>query len=45
MSDLIEDLLVAARVELGQVQVVSEPHDVVAQITQLLASGGSFTRE
>src|SRR5690606_29208870 len=44
MSDLIEDLLVAARVELGQVQVVSEPHDVVAQITQLLASGGSFTR-
>lgn len=44
MSDLVEDLLVAARVELGQIQVVNAPHDVVAQIGQLLTSGASFTR-
>lgn len=44
MSDLIDDLLVAARVELGQIQVVNEPHDVVGQISQLLEAGGGFTR-
>ncbi len=44
MSDLIDDLLVAARVESGQIQVANAPYDVVGLVSQLLASGGSFTR-
>lgn len=43
VSDLVEDLLVAARVELGQVQVVNGRVDVVEQIDQIMAAGGSFT--
>lgn len=45
VSDLVEDLLVAARVELGQVQVVSLPMDVADQIHQIISAGGSFTHE
>ncbi|MFP3915773.1 MAG: ATP-binding protein [Actinomycetota bacterium] len=44
VSDLVEDLLVAARVELGQVQVVNVPVDVAEQVRQVLDAGGSFTR-
>lgn len=45
VSDLVEDLLVAARVELGQVQVVSHTVDVVGQIRQIISAGGSFTHD
>ncbi len=43
MSDLVEDLLVAARADSGQLNVDLAPVDVVAQIVQTLDAGGSFT--
>lgn len=45
VSDLVEDLLVAARVELGQVQVANLPVDMVHQVHQIISAGGSFTHE
>lgn len=36
LSDIVEDLLVAARAELGQLSVVSVPIDVHAQIAQVV---------
>lgn len=44
VSDLIEDLLVAARVDSGHVQVVNVSGDVVSELRDLLRVGGSFTR-
>jgi signal transduction histidine kinase len=42
MADLVEDLLVAARVELGQIEVVNVPLDVVHEIRQTLDAGGTY---
>lgn len=43
MSDLVNDLLLAARTEAGHVKVAVVEIDVVAQVRQTLAAGGSFT--
>jgi signal transduction histidine kinase len=43
--DLVEDLLVAARAEMGQIEVVNTRVDVMEQITQTLRAGGSFTAD
>lgn len=43
VSDLIEDLLVAARAELGQVKVDRVGVDVVKSISEMLKAGGAFT--
>lgn len=43
VSDLVEDLLVAARAELGQVEVAATSVDVAAIVAQTLQAGGDFT--
>lgn len=43
MSDLVEDLLVAARAESGQVNVDLIRIDVIEQVCLTLEAGGSFT--
>jgi signal transduction histidine kinase len=43
MADLVEDLLVAARAESGQVKVSLTSVDIVQQVSQTLDAGGSFT--
>jgi nitrogen-specific signal transduction histidine kinase len=43
MADLVDDLLVAARVESGQVEVAAIVVDVAEQVRHTLAAGGSFT--
>lgn len=43
MADLVEDLLVAARAESGEVKVELAHIDVVGQIELTLSAGGSFT--
>lgn len=43
MSDLVNDLLLAARTEAGHVKVNVTEIDVVAQVQQTLNAGGSFT--
>jgi signal transduction histidine kinase len=43
VSDLVNDLLVAARTEAGEVKVEKVRIDVAAQVEQTLAAGGSFT--
>lgn len=43
--DLIEDLLVAARVEMGQIEVETTTVDVVEQIERTMRAGGSFTND
>jgi signal transduction histidine kinase len=43
MSDLIDDLLVAARAETGDVNVEPRTIDVVEEINRTLTAGGSFT--
>lgn len=43
MSDLVNDLLLAARTESGHVKVDVEEIDVIAQVNQTLAAGGTFT--
>jgi signal transduction histidine kinase len=45
VADLVEDLLVAARVDNGQIEVVSSTFDVMAQLRQTLKAGGSFTTD
>lgn len=45
VADLVEDLLVAARADMGQIEVVQTSFDVVAQITATLSAGGSFTTD
>jgi signal transduction histidine kinase len=45
VADLVEDLLVAARADMGQIEVVDTPFDVVEQLTQTLHAGGSFTTD
>ncbi len=43
MSDLVNDLLLAARTEAGHVKVDVAEIDVVAQVRQTLDAGGTFT--
>lgn len=43
LSNIVDDLLVAAQTELGSIAMVDEPVDVQAEITRVLESGGSFT--
>lgn len=43
VADLIEDLLVAARAEAGQVEVANLTFDLADQVTKTLQAGGSFT--
>ncbi len=43
VSDLVEDLLVAARAEHGEMHVEEAQIDVMEQIGRTLAAGGSFT--
>ncbi len=45
MSDLIEDLLVAARSDLRQLDIVEMKVDLVAEIYQTVSAGGSFTTD
>ncbi len=45
MSDLIEDLLVAARGESGQINVDPIRIDVIEQVCLTLEAGGSFTED
>jgi signal transduction histidine kinase len=45
MSDLVNDLLLAARAEAGHVSIEVEEIDVVAQISQTLHAGGTFTTD
>ena len=44
LSDIVEDLLVAARAELGQLTVGSVPVDLHAQVAQTLESGHGYTK-
>lgn len=43
VTDLVEDLLVAARAESGQISVLRTRVDVMEQIEETLNAGGSFT--
>jgi signal transduction histidine kinase len=43
VADLVEDLLVAARAEMGQIELVNTTFDLVDLINQTLRAGGSFT--
>lgn len=43
VADLVEDLLVAARAEMGQVDIKMTELDVLDEIDQTLRAGGSFT--
>ena len=43
VADLVEDLLVAARAEMGQVDITVAELDIMAEIDQTLRAGGSFT--
>lgn len=45
MSNLVEDLLVAARADLGQLEILNVKVDVLAQIENTLGAGGSFTTD
>lgn len=41
VANIVEDLLVAARAELGELEVVAVPVNLTAQIAQVLETGGS----
>lgn len=43
MSNIVEDLLVAARADIGQLDIIEVPVDVAEQIEATLGAGGSFT--
>ena len=45
VSDIVEDLLAAARAQAGQVNVDSVVFDVIEQVHRILAAGGSFTTD
>ncbi|HSJ85368.1 MAG TPA: HAMP domain-containing sensor histidine kinase [Acidimicrobiia bacterium] len=45
VADLVEDLLVAARADMGQIEVANTTFDVVTQIATTLRAGGSFTTD
>lgn len=41
VSNIVEDLLVAARAELGELEVVAVPVNLTAQVAQVIEAGGS----
>lgn len=43
MSDLVNDLLVAARTDSDELNVEARPIDMAAQVDQILSAGGTFT--
>lgn len=45
VADMVEDLLVAARADMGQIGVASVSFDVESQVRRTLAAGGSFTTD
>jgi signal transduction histidine kinase len=45
VADLVEDLLVAARADMGQIEVANAPFDVETQVETTLRAGGSFTTD
>ena len=45
VADLVEDLLVAARADMGQLDVANIRFDVAAQLARTLQAGGSFTAD
>lgn len=45
VADLVEDLLVAARADMGQLEVAHVRFDVAAQLAKTMQAGGSFTTE
>lgn len=45
MSNIVEDLLVAARADIGQLDIISVPIDLAEQIETTLTAGGSFTND
>lgn len=45
MSNLVEDLLVAARADIGQLDIIRVPVDIQAQIETTMSAGGSFTED
>jgi signal transduction histidine kinase len=45
VADIVEDLLVAARAETGQVDITLGPVDIIEVIAQTIAAGGSFTTD
>jgi len=45
VADLVEDLLVAARADMGQLEVANIRFDVAAQLVKTLQAGGSFTAD
>jgi len=44
LSNIVEDLLVAARAELGQLTVGAVPVDLHAQVAQIIEAGHGFTK-
>ena len=42
VTDLVEDLLVATRVEMGQIEVQIQPIDIGIQVVETLATGGAY---
>lgn len=45
MSNLVEDLLVAARADMRQLEIIDVEVDLLAELQATLRAGGSFTRD
>lgn len=45
VADMVEDLLVAARADMGQIDVANTTLDVMAQLRRIMAAGGSYTTD
>lgn len=45
MSNLVEDLLVAARADMSQLEMIDVEVDLLAELQATLRAGGSFTRD
>jgi len=45
VADLVEDLLVAARADMGQLEVANIRFNVAAQLAKTMQAGGSFTAD
>ncbi|MGH8872268.1 MAG: ATP-binding protein [Acidimicrobiia bacterium] len=45
VADMVEDLLVAARADMGQIEVANVSFDVESQVRRTLGAGGSFTTD
>jgi nitrogen-specific signal transduction histidine kinase len=44
VANLVEDLLVASRAEAGQIEVANTTFDVIRQVREMLAVGGSYAQ-